>query len=128
MTFTIQVSQTNEPRRGPATVVTLAGRLDSASAPRAEQEVALVLAGNPGNLIFDLGQLRYISSDGLRVLLGARQHQALRGGQCYLTNLQPQIEKVLEIVRALPGIAAFRSDKELDAYLAAIQKKVEEGE
>ena len=128
MDFTIKVDRKKEPGRGPATVVTFAGRLDSVSAPRAEQEISLVLAGNPEVLIFDLGQLRYISSDGLRVLLGPRQHQARHGGQYYLTNLQPQIEKVLEIVKALPGLAAFRSDKELDAYLAAIQRKVKEGD
>jgi hypothetical protein len=44
----------------------------------------------------------------------------------HLINLQPQIAKVLDIVKALPGISVFKSLKEMDEYLAAMQRKVEE--
>jgi hypothetical protein len=65
MSLSIQVRQT--------TIVTLAGRLDTASSPRAEQALAPVLAAAPKHVVFDLAGLDFISSAGLRVLLGARK-------------------------------------------------------
>jgi hypothetical protein len=35
--------------------------------------------------------------------------------------MQPQIEEVFEIIKALPGLGVFRNNAELDAYLAARQ-------
>jgi hypothetical protein len=36
--------------------------------------------------------------------------------------MQPQIQEVFEIIRALPGIAVFKDVAELDEYLAARQR------
>jgi ABC-type proline/glycine betaine transport system permease subunit len=44
------------------------------------------------------------------------------------TTLQPQIRKVFEIIQALPSLNIFESVAELDRYLAAMQRKVREGE
>ena len=128
MSLSVHVSQLYEPLKAPATVVKLVGRLDTATSPEAEKEIAPVLSGPMKDVIFDLGELTFISSAGLRVLLGARKALAARGANVHLTNLQPQIEKVMEIVKALPGINVFKSTKEMDEYLAAMQKKVSEGE
>jgi hypothetical protein len=46
----------------------------------------------------------------------------------HLVNLQPQIAKVLEIVKALSGINVFKNLQEMDEYLAAMQRQVQEGE
>ncbi|MBU1232920.1 MAG: anti-sigma factor antagonist, partial [Proteobacteria bacterium] len=46
------------------------------------------------------------------------------GGQLGLLNLQPQIQKVFDIIKALPSFQIFDSTAELDRYLTAIQKKV----
>jgi hypothetical protein len=35
--------------------------------------------------------------------------------------MQPQIEEVFEIIKALPGLGVFRNHAELDEYLAARQ-------
>ncbi len=128
MSLSVHVSPLYEPLKAPATVVKLVGRLDTATSPEAEKEIAPVLSGPMKNIIFDLGELTFISSAGLRVLLGARKVLAARGAQVHLINLQPQIEKVLDIVKALPGISIFKNTKEMDEYLAAIQKKVSEGQ
>jgi hypothetical protein len=39
-----------------------------------------------------------------------------------------QIEKVLEVVKELPGLRLFASARELDEYLTSLQRKVLEGE
>lgn len=128
MSLSVHVSQLYEPLKAPATIVKLVGRLDTATAPQAEKELEPVLSGSLKEVVFDLAELTFISSAGLRVLLGARKTLAARGAQVHLTNLQPQIEKVLDIVRALPGINVFKNLQEMDEYLAAIQRRVKEGE
>jgi anti-anti-sigma factor len=128
MTLSVHVAQVHEPAKAPATVVTLVGRLDTTTAPQAEREIEPVLAGSRKEVVFDLAGLTFISSAGLRVLLGARKVLAARGARVHLTNMQPQIEKVLEIVKALPGIHVFKNLGEMDEYLTAMQRKVEEGD
>jgi anti-anti-sigma factor len=122
------VSPIFEPHKAPATLVKLVGRLDTTTAPQAEKEIQPVVSGPLKEVIFDLAELTFISSAGLRVLLGARKALAARGAQVHLINIQPQIAKVLDIVRALPGINVFKNVKEMDEYLAAIQRKVTDGE
>src|SRR5262245_16413929 len=128
MALSVHVGQIYEPLKAPATVVKLVGRLDTATAPQAEKEIQPVLSGSLKEVVFDLAGLTFIGSAGLRVLLGARKALAARGAQVHLTNLQPQIEKVLDIVKALPGINVFKNVKEMDDYLMAIQRKVKDGE
>jgi anti-anti-sigma factor len=128
MSLSVHVSQQYEPLKAPATVVKLVGRLDTATAPQAEKELEPVVSGSLKDVIFDLAELTFISSAGLRVLLGARKTLSSRGAHVHLANIQPQIEKVLDIVKALPGINIFKDTREMDQYLAAMQKKVREGE
>jgi anti-sigma B factor antagonist len=128
MSLSVQVSQRTGSLEVPVTVVRLAGRLDTVTSPQAEKELQPVLSGNPKDVVFDLEELSFISSAGLRVLLGARKTLSAHGAQVHLANVQPQIAKVLDIVKALPGIKVFKDIQELDQYLAAMQKKVTEGE
>jgi hypothetical protein len=41
-----------------------------------------------------------------------------------LARLQPPVQKVFDIVRALPAADIFQSTAELDAYLDAMQRRV----
>jgi hypothetical protein len=45
-----------------------------------------------------------------------------------LTNRQPQIVKVFEIVKALPDLRVFETDEEMDGYLRTMQDKSRRGE
>ena len=51
-------------------------------------------------------------------------HEHLANLDMALTNLQPQIRKVFDIIHALPSLNVFESVDELDRYLASIQCKV----
>ena len=128
MSLSVQVSPLDDAGKGPGALVKLVGRFDTLTAPQGEKELQPVVAGSAKYVIFDLAGLTFISSAGLRVLLGTRKALAARGAQLHLINLQPQIAKVLDIVKALPGINVFKSLTEMDEYLAAMQRKVEEGE
>jgi anti-sigma B factor antagonist len=102
--------------------VTLAGSLDTATAPELEKQLAPVLAGSARDVVFDLAQLTFISSAGLRVFALARKTLKERGGQASFVHMQPQIHEVFEIMKSLPGVAVFKDVAELDRYLAARQR------
>ena len=106
----------------------LTGSLDTATAPELERQLAPVLAGPVKDLVFDLAQLKFISSAGLRVFSMARKQLKERGGQASFVNMQPQIQEVFEIMKSLPGVAIFKDMAELDAYLAARQRAHEENQ
>lgn len=105
-----------------AVTVKLTGSLDTATAPELERQLSPVLAGGATDLVFDLAGLKFISSAGLRVISTARRQLKERGGQASFINLQPQIQEVFDIMKALPGIAIFKDVAELDRYLAARQR------
>ena len=65
----------------------------------------------------------YINSMGIRVLVKAKKALKQRGGKIMFINLQPQIQKVFEILNALPSLKVFASIQELDSYLDAMQAK-----
>lgn len=102
--------------------VTLSGSLDGETAPALEKALEPLL-DTVHHLVFDLAGLKFISSAGVRVLLVARKKLKAQDGSFAMQNLQPQIRKVFEILGSLPGMAIFTSEAELDAYLAAMQKK-----
>ena len=105
-------------------VVKLNGSLDTATAQELEKQLAPVLAGPVKDLVFNLADLKFISSAGLRVFSMARKALKERGGQASFANMQPQIQEVFAIIKALPGVAVFESVEEMDSYLAARQRAV----
>jgi anti-sigma B factor antagonist len=111
---------------GPVTV-SLTGSLDTATAPELEAQLAPLLSGSTKDIVFDLADLKFISSAGLRVFGSTRKTLKARGGQVSFVHLQPQIQEVLDILKALPGMAVFKDVEELDRYLAARQRAHREG-
>ena len=102
--------------------VTLAGSLDTATAPELAEALAPLLANTTRDIVFDLAGLKFISSAGLRVLASTRKMLKERGGQVSFVHMQPQIQEVFEIMKSLPGVAVFKDLGELDRYLAARQR------
>jgi len=106
----------------------LEGRLDGTTSGELESSLRPVLTQNPKSLILNMAGLDFISSAGIKVLIETQKMLSANKGSVLLVNLQPQIMKVLEIIKALPGITVFRNVQEMDDYLAAIQRKVKLGE
>src|SRR5262245_29572509 len=79
-------------------------------------------------LIFDMKDVNYVSSAGVGVVLLAEQSLKTNNGKVLMVNLQPQIKKVFDIVKALPDQQVFSSLEEMDRYLKEVQRKVKEGE
>ncbi len=85
----------NKTAEGEKVTFALDGRLDIGSAPQLETELKRALE-HTTELVFDLQNLEYISSAGLRVLLLA-QKQMNRQGRMRLVNVGKTVMETLEI-------------------------------
>ncbi len=124
MAFEIHV--TRRPMQGgvePA-VVRVSGAFDVSSASAAEKVLTPLVATSPKVVVLDLAELRLLDSTGISILLNAKRTIEGKGGSVFITNMQPQIRKVFDIVKALPATAVFKSMKEMDEYLKSVQEKV----
>lgn len=116
--------EVTEETRG--TVLKLAGQLDTDSAPRLGPTISGIQQNPPKVLILDLADLNYISSAGLRCVFQLRKAMQASGGRFAIREPSPQVQKVFDIVNAVPVKSIFSSAAELDAYLDSMQKKVTE--
>jgi anti-sigma B factor antagonist len=83
----------------PKEIVTLRpqGRLDAANAPVFEAEIKQRIGAGHVNMIIDLSGVRYISSNGLRTLLGAVRTAKRHGGSVKLCCLRPRLIEIFEM-------------------------------
>jgi anti-anti-sigma factor len=126
MPLDVQIQKGASASNSGTATVKLSGSLDTATAPELERQLTPVLADQVKEIVFDLAQLKFISSAGLRIFASTRKTLKERGGQASFIHLQPQIQEVFEIIKSLPGIAIFKDVAELDRYLAARQRSHEE--
>ena len=108
--------------------VEVGGRLDTHTYGELDDRLTLVLAAKVQSLVLDLAQLDYISSAGVRSIFRARKLLSARSGTLVIANAQPQVQKVFDIVKAVPLSEIFRSVQEADAYLDRIQKRIVAGD
>ncbi len=107
-------------------VVSLAGSLDSHTYVDLEAKLKPLLAPATKALMFDLKELEYISSMGVSTLLKARRFMEGQGGSFLMVNVQPQINEVFKIIKALPNVPVFENMEEADRYFEEIQRKIRE--
>lgn len=100
------------------------GALNTDTAPEFEQQLQSVLDEGHELTVLDMKELDYISSAGLRVIFKAAKQAKNAGNRLAAANRKPHIDKVFEILKALPDMAVFANDQELDDYLEAMQSKV----
>ena len=82
-------------RNADETIIKLVGRLDTTTAPALDKTINEDIAGTK-NLVLDVKELEYISSAGLRVLLGA-QKKMQKIGSMKVTNVREEVMEVFEM-------------------------------
>ena len=100
------------------------GSIDTTTSSLLEEKVDSILKGAAKTMAFDMEGVNYMSSAGIRVILKAQKALKQRDGQFLMTNLQPQVKKVFEIINALPSMKVYSNTQELDRYLDAMQRKM----
>lgn len=85
----------NKVKDGSNLTITLAGRLDTTTAPEMEEELKTSLDGVTA-LAIDCTELEYISSAGLRVLLSAQKIMNKQGNMV-IRNASEEIKEIFDI-------------------------------
>src|SRR6476469_10933215 len=92
-------------------IVAITGSLDSASSPEAQKSLDAVVAGAK-KVLLDFSQLDYISSAGLRVLLGAAKKLRASGGTLGMFGLNQSVREVFEISGFATILSIYKSEAE----------------
>ena len=96
------------------TLVAFGGHLDSNTSPEAQQALDRILAGGARKVVVDFTALDYISSAGLRVLLGtAKRLRGVEGGGALrLFGLNDTVREVFQISGFSTILAVFGTEAE----------------
>lgn len=86
----------NKEKKDNQLTLSLEGRLDTTTTPLLEEVVNKELDGVT-KLIYDMKDLEYVSSAGLRMLLASQKKMNANKGEMVLINVQDQVKEVLEI-------------------------------
>lgn len=78
-------------------VVRPTGRLDGSNAPEFERALQALLAAGTTKLLLDLGQLDFISSAGMRVVLMAGKGLRARQGRMALSGVHGMVKEIFEV-------------------------------
>jgi anti-anti-sigma factor len=96
------------------TVVVVTGSVDALTAPQLGGSLTQQIGTGRVNLVLDLARLDYISSAGLRAILGAAKEARQRGGDLRLAGVQPNVSKVFEM-SGFTNILKFYADADAAA-------------
>lgn len=83
--------------QGDVTIVAISGSLDSLTSPQAQQTLDAVVAQGARKVAVECTALDYISSAGLRVLLGLAKQLGAKGGAMRTFGLNQTVREVFEI-------------------------------
>lgn len=92
-------------------IVAVTGSLDSTTSPEAQKSLDGVLAGAK-KVALDFSQLDYISSAGLRILLGVAKQLRAKGGTLGMFGLNQSVREVFEISGFSSILPVYQSEAE----------------
>jgi len=92
-------------------IVAIAGSLDSTTSPEAQKALDTILTGAK-KVAMDFTALDYISSAGLRVLLGAAKKLRASGGTLRMFGLNQSVREVFEISGFSSILSVYPSEAE----------------
>ncbi len=79
---------------GTKLTIAVSGRVDTVTAPELEAELKF---GDATCVVIDLGNVPYMSSAGLRLLLTGHKTMLAKGGEFQVANVQPSVKEVFDI-------------------------------
>lgn len=80
-----------------ATILSVDGRVDTATAPLLEQAINHEIGQQRRKILLDFSKVTYISSGGLRVLLATAKKLKNPGDRFALCSLSPEVMKILRL-------------------------------
>ncbi len=93
-------------------IIKLFGELDHHSSEYIKEKIDMeIMRKNPQNIIFDMGNLTFMDSSGIGVIIGRYKLISANGGKTAIVNLKPQIKRVYEICGLKKIIPSFSTSK-----------------
>ena len=87
----------NHVQEGANTIITIKGRLDAATAPVADNAIKKIMEEDCRRVLFNLDHLEYLSSGGLRVILGVAKEIKRNEGKLVLCSLNQFVKEIFEV-------------------------------
>jgi len=90
----MEITKTN---RDGAIILSVAGRIDTATAPALEQAINKEIESGNRKILLNFSAVTYISSGGLRVLLATAKKLKNPGDKYALCSLAAEVNKILKL-------------------------------
>ena len=84
-------------KEGENLIITIKGRLDAATAPVADDAFKKIMEEDCPRILFNLNDLEYLSSGGLRVILGVSKALRRKEGKLVLCSLHQFVREIFEV-------------------------------
>ena len=84
-------------KKGENLIITIKGRLDAATAPAADDAIKKIMEEDHRRVLFNLNDLEYLSSGGLRVILGVAKELKRKGGKLVLCSLNQFVKEIFVV-------------------------------
>ena len=82
---------------GGVSILDFSGNLDTNNSLAAETEVNRLLEGGADKIIFNFGELNFVASSGLRILLATAKKLKTSGGKMIVCSLNETVQEVFDI-------------------------------
>lgn len=112
------MSNFQKEEQGQTGILHLQGKLDGVSSPAVQESISESLSNGMKNIILDCGDLDYISSAGIRVLLQSYHQVGKNAGKIALTSVSKTVEQTLYVTGFLSYFKVFDSVNEVLQALA----------
>ena len=101
----------------------LAGSIVPATHERLEQQIDSLISDETKAIFLDMSQVDYISSIGIKSVLISRKKLEKQNANLVMTNIQPQVKKVFDVMNLLPIFEIFDEMPDADNYIDQIIKE-----
>jgi anti-sigma B factor antagonist len=98
--------------RDGAIILSVAGRVDTATAPALEQAINKTIEGGTRKILLNFAGVTYISSGGLRVLLATAKKLKNPGDKYALCSLAAEVHKILKLAGFTTIFSIYPSEGE----------------
>ncbi len=97
-------------------LVVIKGRIDSYSAPNLSESLNQITKNSHFKIILEMGEVNYVSSAGLRVLIDIQKTcKKMHQGEVLLVNVPQRVYETLELAGFVP---LFKFYKNVDSAIA----------
>jgi anti-sigma B factor antagonist len=102
-------------------VVKAQGRIDSMTAPALEETFEAITEAGRHHIVFDMSEVNFISSVGLRVMIDAQKACRRAGGEVVVASLSPLIDRAFDLAGYHSLFAVYDTvDEAIDHFRSSV--------